>query len=122
MLLPFQMGAGGPVGTGRQWMSWISLDDLIDLLYFAIQNPDVVGPINATSPNPVRNKDFGHALGKALSRPSIMPLPSFAVRLLFGEMGQALLLEGARVLPTKAQEHGFSFTHSTLSECFHDII
>ena len=122
MLLPFQLGAGGPVGSGTQWMSWISLDDLIDLLYFAIQNPQVEGVINATSPNPVRNKDFGHALGKALSRPAFMPLPSFAVRLLFGEMGQALLLEGARVLPNKAMDLGFSFSHPTLDACFQDIL
>ena len=122
MLLPFQLGAGGPVGSGKQWMSWISLDDLVDLLYFAIQNPQVEGVMNATAPNPVRNKDFGYALGRALSRPAFMPLPSFAVRLLFGEMGQALLLEGARVLPHKANELGFSFSHPTLDACFRDIL
>ena len=103
-------------------MSWISLDDLVDLLYFSIQNPQVEGVINATAPNPVRNKDFGHALGRALSRPAFMPLPSFAVRLLFGEMGQALLLEGARVLPHKATDLGFSFSHPTLDACFQDIL
>lgn len=122
MLLPFQLGLGGPVGSGQQWMSWISLDDLIDLLYFSIQNPQVDGVINATAPNPVRNRDFGFALGKALSRPAYMPLPSFVVRLIFGEMGEALLLEGARVLPQKAQELGFSFSHPSLDVCFQDII
>ena len=122
MLLPFQLGAGGPVGSGQQWMSWISLDDLIDLLYFAIQNPQVDGVINATAPNPVRNKDFGYSLGRALSRPAFMPLPSLMVRLIFGEMGQALLLEGARVLPQKAQDLGFSFSHASLDACFRDIL
>ena len=122
MLLPFKMGMGGPVGSGRQWMSWISLDDLIDLLYFAIQNPQVDGVINATAPNPVRNKDFGRVLGTALLRPAFMPLPSFMVRLIFGEMGQALLLEGARVLPQKAQRLGFSFSHSSLDACLKDIL
>ena len=122
MLLPFQMGVGGPVGSGRQWMSWISLDDLIDLLYFAIQNEQVEGAMNATAPNPVRNKDFGHSLGKALSRPAFMPLPSFMVRLMFGEMGEALLLEGARVLPEKAQRLGFSFSHASLDSCLQDML
>ena len=122
MLLPFRMGAGGPVGSGTQWMSWISLDDLIDLFYFIINTPQLSGVINATAPNPVQNRQFGLALGKALSRPAFLPLPSFVVRLLFGEMGQALLLEGARVVPKRAQKLGFDFTHSTLEDCFQDIL
>lgn len=122
MLLPFRMGAGGPVGSGKQWMSWISMDDLIDLFYFIMNTPQIQGPINATAPNPVRNRDFGSALGHALSRPACIPLPSFVVRFVFGEMGQALLLEGARVLPKKAQDGGFSFSHSTLESCFKDML
>ena len=122
MLLPFRMGVGGPVGSGKQWMSWIALDDLIYLLYFLIQQPDIEGPINATAPEPVRNGDFGRELGKALFRPAFAPLPAFVVRLLFGEMGQALLLEGARVHPKKIQEHGYQFVYPSLKDCFASML
>ena len=122
MLLPFRMGAGGPVGSGKQWMSWISIDDLVYMLYFCVCNPNVQGPINATTPNPVSNKEFGKQLGRALHRPAIMPLPSFAVRLIFGEMGQALLLEGAKVLPRKAQDLRYEFVHPTLQTYFSEVL
>jgi uncharacterized protein (TIGR01777 family) len=122
MLLPFRMGAGGPVGSGKQWMSWISIDDLIYLLYFLIQNSEAKGAVNATAPNPVRNKEFGQELGRALSRPSFMPLPSVVVRTLFGEMGQALLLDGAKIFPKNAEKLGYSFVHTNLKDCFADIL
>jgi uncharacterized protein (TIGR01777 family) len=122
MLLPFRMGAGGPVGSGKQWMSWISIDDLIYLLYFLIQNSEAKGAVNATAPNPVRNKEFGQELGRALSRPSFMPLPSVVVRTLFGEMGQALLLDGAKIFPKNAEKLGYSFVHTNLKDCCADIL
>jgi len=122
MLLPFRLGVGGPVGSGKQWMSWISIDDLIYLLYFCIQNPDIHGAINATAPNPVQNAEFGRSLGRILRRPAIVPLPSFMVRTIFGEMGQALLLEGAKVLPRKAQQGGYCFVHPVLEEYFKEVL
>ena len=122
MLLPFKLGMGGPIGRGTQWMSWISLDDLIHMLYFLIQTPQAHGAFNATAPHPVRNKEFGNILGKALHRPSFMPLPSWAVVVGLGEMGEALLLEGAQVLPKKSQEMGFEFLHPTLAECLKAIL
>ena len=122
MLLPFRMGMGGPVGSGKQWMSWIALDDLIYLLYFLIQNTDIEGPVNATSPEPVRNGDFGRSLGRALSRPAFAPLPSFVVRTLFGEMGQTLLLEGAKVQPQKALDNGYTFLYPSLDTAFSSMI
>ena len=122
MLLPFKLGMGGPVGTGKQWMSWISLDDLVHMIYFLIQTPQAHGSFNATAPKPVRNKEFGTILGKALHRPSFMPMPSWAVRLLLGEMGQALLLEGAHVLPQKSLNMGFTFLHGTLEDCLAAVL
>ena len=116
------MGAGGPVGSGKQWMSWISIDDLVYLLYFCLCNPQVEGPINATAPHPVPNKTFGNILGKALHRPSFIPLPAFVVRIIFGEMGQALILEGAKVIPQKAHNLGYTFVHSKLEEYFSEVL
>lgn len=114
MLLPFKLGLGGPIGSGQQWMSWIALDDAVGLLHHAIQTDTMAGPVNATAPHPVRNGDFGRALGTALSRPAIAPLPGFVVKTLFGEMGQALLLEGQKVLPEVALAHGFRFLYPDL--------
>lgn len=114
MLLPFRLGLGGPIGTGRQWMSWIALDDAVGLLHHAIMTKSLAGPVNATAPNPVQNRDFGRALGRALGRPAVAPLPGPVVKLLFGEMGEALLLEGQRVLPEAALESGFDFRYPHL--------
>ena len=122
MLLPFKLGVGGPVGTGKQWMSWISLDDLVYLLYFFICEPRAHGAFNATAPQPMRNADFGRCLGKALFRPAFAPLPGFMVRLMFGEMGERLLLEGAKVMPRKAEELGYTFIHRELSSYFSEML
>ncbi|MEC7986495.1 MAG: TIGR01777 family oxidoreductase [Myxococcota bacterium] len=118
MLLPFSMGLGGPVGSGRQWMSWISLDDMVYLLYFLMQSKDARGVFNATAPHPVQNQDFGKTLGKSLHRPAFMPLPAFMVRVILGEMGDALLLTSAKVLPQKPLSLGYEFSHPTLTSCF----
>lgn len=114
LLTPFSLGAGGVVGAGTQYMSWIALDDLIGLIHFAMFTESLRGPLNATAPAPVTNADFTRELGQVLHRPTVLPLPEFAVRALFGEMGQTLLLGGVRVEPRAALNAGFEFLHPTL--------
>ena len=114
MLTPFKLGLGGIVGSGRQYMSWITLDDLVAAIHHLILADDVSGPANAVSPNPVTNREFTKTLGRVLRRPTVLPLPTAVVRLLFGEMGRALLLASARVVPTKLQAAGFEFSHPRL--------
>jgi uncharacterized protein (TIGR01777 family) len=114
MLLPFKFGAGGVIGSGRQYMSWISLHDLVSVLKMAIDDSQLQGAVNAVAPNPVTNRNFAKALGHVLHRPTILPMPAFAVKVLFGEMGKTLLLEGARVIPRKLEAAGLQFQHPTL--------
>jgi hypothetical protein len=114
MLTPFRMGFGGVVGNGQQWMSWISLEDLIGVFHYLIHNAGISGPVNATAPNPVSNKEFTKVLGKVLGRPTLIHLPASAVNALFGEMGEALLLEGQKVSPAKLSASGFSFLYPDL--------
>lgn len=109
MLTPFKFGVGGTVGSGKQWMSWIALDDLIRVIHLALENEGISGAVNTVAPNPATNEEFTKTLGKVLSRPTILPVPEFAIKLLFGEMGETLLLQGARVLPKKLQDAGFEF-------------
>ena len=109
MLTPFKFGVGGTVGSGEQYMSWIALDDLIRVIHFALENENLDGAVNAVAPHPVTNKEFTDALGKALNRPTIIPVPAFGIKFLFGEMGETLLLQGARVVPEKLQNAGFEF-------------
>jgi uncharacterized protein len=109
MLTPFNLGMGGPVGGGRQFMSWIALDDLLAIIEAALWDPGLSGAVNATSPHPVTQAQFARTLGTVLRRPSVAPLPAGVVRLAFGEMGQTLLLEGARVLPARLVASGFPF-------------
>jgi uncharacterized protein (TIGR01777 family) len=109
MLLPFRLGLGGPLGRGKQWMSWIALDDLIGTVHHALLDESLYGPVNAVSPNPVTNAAFTRELGRALRRPAFLPVPPFLLRLALGEMGEALLLSSARVLPRRLQEADFSF-------------
>jgi uncharacterized protein (TIGR01777 family) len=116
LLTPFKAGVGGRVGSGRQYMSWIDMDDLVGLILFALGNDGLRGPVNATAPMPVPNATFADTLARVLGRPSIVPLPGFAVRALFGEMGRALLLEGARVLPHRAEQAGFAFLYPALED------
>jgi uncharacterized protein len=113
LLLPFEFGLGGRIGSGAQWMSWIARDDLVRLVAHAIANEALEGPVNATAPVPVRNADFARALGAALHRPAVMPLPALPLRLL-GDFGRELLLGGQRVLPTRALASGFCFAHPVL--------
>jgi uncharacterized protein (TIGR01777 family) len=114
MLPPFRIGAGGPVGSGRQYWPWIHRRDWLDLARFAIRTDALSGPVNATAPTPVRNADFARALGRALRRPALLPTPAFALRIMLGEMADALLLTGQRAVPAKARRVGFRFTYGDL--------
>ncbi len=122
MLPLFKMGGGGCLGDGRQYMSWISLQDEVRAIRFVIENQSLEGAINLTAPHPVSNLEFTKILGNILHRPGILPLPAFAVRLIFGEMGDALLLSDARVLPKKLIEAGFEFCHPDLQTALKDIL
>lgn len=109
MALPFKLGAGGPVGNGAQWMSWIDRDDAVRFVLWAIDRREARGVYNVTSPQPVRNRDFARALGRALHRPAVMPTPAFALKLAFGQMADEVLLAGQRAMPRRAEAEGFSF-------------
>ncbi|HEY0144501.1 MAG TPA: TIGR01777 family oxidoreductase [Thermoanaerobaculia bacterium] len=114
MLLPFRLGAGGPIGSGQQWMSWIDRDDVLRMIEWALDNEAVRGVFNATAPEPVRNRDFARALGAALHRPAVIPTPPFALRIAFGAMADEALLAGQRVLPQRAAAEGFVFESRTI--------
>jgi uncharacterized protein (TIGR01777 family) len=114
IVLPFRFFAGGKIGSGQQWMSWISLDDVIEILRLALENGQVRGPINVISPQPVQNAEFTKTLASALHRPALFPAPAFALRLALGEMADALLLSSQRVLPKKLESLGYRFLHSNL--------
>lgn len=114
MLTPFKMGAGGVLGSGRQYMSWITLDDVLNAILFAKDTESISGPINVVAPNPVTNQEFTKTLGKVLGRPTVLPMPAFAARLAFGEMADALLLASSRVIPERLKESGFAFQHTDL--------
>lgn len=109
MLPPFRLGLGGVIGSGRQYMSWISLDDAVGAVRHVLLNGSLAGPVNVTAPQPVTNRQFTRALGRALGRPTIFPMPAFAARLAFGEMADALLLSGARAEPARLLSSGYAF-------------
>jgi uncharacterized protein (TIGR01777 family) len=115
MLPPFRLGVGGPVAGGRQYISWIHLDDLVGMMAVAIADERWSGPVNATAPEPVSNRDFSRALGRALKRPALLPVPGAALGLLYGEMAE-IVTEGARVVPAKALVLGYQFAHAELGE------
>ncbi|TDI46885.1 MAG: TIGR01777 family protein [Acidobacteria bacterium] len=121
MLLPFRLGLGGPLSTGRQWMPWIHIDDLVGAMRFIMEKEDLMGVVNGTSPNPVTNRNFTKGLGRVLRRPTLFPIPEFGLKLLFGEMAQ-ILLEGQKVKPQKLQAAGFTFRHPELEEALSDIL
>ena len=120
MLPPFRAFLGGPIGRGGQFMSWIHWDDLAGLYVFALENPEARGPLNGTAPNPLTMKDFATALGHALHRPSLLPVPAPAVRLLLGEMA-TVVLDSQRVVPKKAEELGFRFLFPRLDAALRDV-
>ena len=109
MLLPFKLGVGGVVGSGKQWMSWIAMDDHVAVINYVIENENIRGAVNAVSPNPTTNHDFTKTLGDVLYRPTFLPLPEFAVSMVFGEMGDVLLLASTKVLPKRLEAAGFEF-------------
>jgi uncharacterized protein (TIGR01777 family) len=115
MLPPFRFGAGGPIGSGRQYWPWIHRDDWVRLVRWAIEKPAVSGPVNASAPEPVQNRVFASHLGRALHRPALLPTPAIALRLILGEMADGLLLSGQRAIPAKAQRLGFTFQFPELA-------
>ena len=121
MLPPFKLGAGGRLGSGKQWMSWIHIKDMVGMILFALENNNVNGPINATAPNPVTNSDFTKVLGSVLNRPTIFPVPGFVLKTIFGEMS-CILLEGQKVLPEKALNNNFNFQYADLSSALSEIM
>lgn len=120
MLTPFKMCVGGKVGSGNQWMSWIHIDDLVNLFLLPLDNSAASGPINGTAPNPVTNKQFSKALGSALGRPSFMPTPGFALRLMLGEVAD-IITTGQRVLPRKALDLGYTFKYAELEPALREL-
>ena len=122
MLTPFKFGVGGTVGSGKQWMSWIALDDLIKAVHFFLENENLDGSFNLTAPNPVTNEEFTKALGTVLNRPTVLPIPEFAIKMLFGEMGETLLLQGTRVLPKRLQDAGFEFEFDNLEDAMKSVL
>jgi uncharacterized protein (TIGR01777 family) len=122
MVLPFSLGAGGVIGDGRQYWSWIALADVVRVIELAIGVERLAGAVNAVAPAPVTNREFTRVLGRVLGRPTLVPLPAFAVRLLLGEMGQTLLLDSARVLPRRLERAGFRFRHSDLEGALRAVL
>jgi uncharacterized protein len=116
MLPAFRLGLGGPLGNGRQWMSWVSLEDAIAALLFALATPALTGAMNVTSPEPLTNAAFTRALGKALHRPALLPAPALALRLAFGQMADETLLASQRVVPSRLIAAGFQFKHAAIDE------
>ncbi len=122
MLPAFKLGLGGPMGNGKQWMSWIHMDDIIGIIRFAVEHEIIIGAINATAPHPVTNKTFSRMLGKALKRPALIPMPAFLLKLMMGQMAEELLLSGQRVIPQKMLDSGYSFRFEKLPDALHDVL
>lgn len=122
MLWPFRLGAGGVVGSGKQYWSWIALDDVVGVILHALAHETLQGPVNAVSPTPVTNREFTTALGKVLKRPTFFPLPAFVARAVLGEMADALLLASTRAVPKKLQESGYVFRYPELAEALRHLV
>ncbi len=118
---PFKLFAGGPLGTGKQWFSWIHQDDLVNLIVFALTQPNIEGVFNATAPNPVRMSELSQIIGEILNRPSWLPVPSFVPELLLGE-GAQVVLEGQQVLPKRTTSCGFNYQYPTLKQALSEIL
>lgn len=121
MALPFRLFAGGPIGSGKQWFSWIHLDDEVGLLMFALENERVRGPLNATAPEAQTNREFSKSLGRVMGRPSWMPVPGFALKLMLGDISD-MLVKGQRVIPKKAQDLGYQFKYPRSEAALRDLI
>jgi hypothetical protein len=122
MLTPFKLGVGGRVGSGRQWWSWIALDDLLEIYRRALETDSLTGAVNAVAPNPVTNAEFTKTLGHVLRRPTVFPVPGFVLRAIFGEMAEALLLASARVAPARLATLGFGFRFGELEPALRHLL
>jgi uncharacterized protein (TIGR01777 family) len=122
MMRPFRLGVGGRLGSGQQWMSWITLEDVVAIISYLLQRPDATGAVNLVSLQPVRNENFTRELAQALHRPAIIPAPAFALELVLGEMANALLLSSQRVLPYNLQQLGYHFLHADLSDALRNVL
>lgn len=122
MLPPFQWGVGGKMGLGTQYMSWVALEDVISIIHDVLQQPRLAGPVNVVSPHPVTNAEFTQILGRVLHRPTFLNMPAFAVKLVFGEMGEALLLSSTRVQPKKLEQIGFQFAYPDLENALQHML
>jgi uncharacterized protein (TIGR01777 family) len=116
MLPIFRLGLGGPLGSGRQWVSWIGVEDVIAAILFILEMPTLAGPVNLTAPNPVTNAEFTRALSAAVHRPAVLPAPAFALRLALGQMADEALLSSARTVPSRLLAAGFQFAHPTVAQ------
>ncbi|NHC38057.1 thylakoid membrane protein ThyD [Scytonema millei] len=121
MITPFKLFAGGPIGSGRQWFSWIHRDDLVNLIIEALTKPEMEGVFNATAPNPVRMSELAQAMGEVMQRPSWLPVPNFAIEALLGE-GAIVVLEGQQVLPKRTQASGFNYQYASVKEALKTIV
>ena len=122
MLLPFKMGLGGVIGSGEQYMSWVSIDDAVAMIQHVISDESIHGPVNFVTPNSISNREFTKTLGSVLHRPTIFPLPAVVAQLVFGEMANELLLSGARVYPKILLESGYKFLHPDLSQALEHLL
>jgi len=121
MIPLFKKYIGGPIGSGRQWFSWVHIKDLAEAFSFLLKYPEISGPVNVCSPNPVRNKDLAKALGRAFHRPSFMPAPGFMIKLVLGEFG-SVILEGQRVIPKRLLESGFAFKYPEIDKALQEVV
>ena len=121
MLPAFRLGGGGPMGSGKQWMSWVHRADLVAMIRFLIEREMASGPYNGTAPEPVTNGEFAKTLGRVLKRPAILPMPGFALKMIVGEMAE-ILLTGQRVIPQAAMDQGFQFRFPTLEAALRDVL
>jgi uncharacterized protein (TIGR01777 family) len=122
LALPFRFGIGGPIGSGRQWVSWVSLHDALRALDYALSHNTLSGPINVVSPRPVTQRELSHAVGKVLRRPSIVPIPAWVIHAALGQMGIELLLFSQRVAPTRLDDAGFRFDHSEIEPALRSVL
>jgi uncharacterized protein (TIGR01777 family) len=122
MMLPFKIGVGGKLGSGQQWMSWVTLEDVVGILRLAIENGSIRGAVNIVSPQPLQNAEFTKVLAKAMHRPALFPAPAFALRLALGEMADALLLSSQRVVPQVLEKLGYRFLHADLPSALNTVL
>jgi uncharacterized protein (TIGR01777 family) len=122
MLTPFKLGVGGPIGGGDQYLSWIHIDDAVGVLLWALDDGAVEGVVNASSPNPVTNRELSKTLGRVLRRPAVMPVPNFALNLMLGRELAETVMGGARVVPRRTEDLGYRFTHPQLEEALRDLL